>query len=241
MKKIILFILFILLIVLSNAQTLTQNICVTADCKGTISYPATSVSLNGSVTSTDGVKSVIWSIVSGPVFTAIDSPFNQATTARGLSAGGTYVYLLTATSNKGAVGTALDSVIYIPNQPPVAVVGPTSTVTVNTATLSGSKSTDPEGLSLTFNWIQSSGPNSAAISSPTMSNPIVSGLINGTYVFTLVVSDSGGLQSKANQTVIVNMVTQVKTVIVTTTVTTKYFSNNTTTSSSTTSTVTTVP
>lgn len=215
-----------------------QSICVSVDCRDTVRYPAT-ITLNGLTTSADGVKSRLWSIKSGSGSinnVNVDTTFATATTS------GLYIYQLTGTSNKGAVGTAFDSVIYVSNKPPVAVVGQSLASTDGTAVLSGSNSTDPEGLPLTYLWSELSGPSTAVITSPTMANPIVSGMINGTYVFKLIVVDKGGLTSTASQLVAVNIpVTQVKTVIVTTVVTTKYFSNNTTTTTTTTNTVTTVP
>ena len=210
-----------------------QSICISVDCKDTVRYPTDTTVLTGIVTSADGIKSTTWQVAVGTA--KIDSPNNQITTARNLSKGGSiFVFILTGISAKGAVGTAFDTVIYVGNQPPVAVVGQSVASTDGTAVLSGSNSYDPEGFPLQFTWVQLSGPTKAAIASPTMSNPLVTGMINGTYVFTLQVLDPGGLSSTASQLVQVNIpVTQVKTVIVTT----KYFSDG----STQTTTVTTVP
>jgi hypothetical protein len=154
----------------------------------------------------------------------IDNIIQPTTIARGLVSGGStlYVFQLTGTSKNGAVSTGLDSVIYVPNQSPIAVTGPPIIdSTSTTAVLSGSNSTDPEGLPLIYSWGQTSGPNSAVISTPTMANPIASGLINGVYIFQLSVKDSGGLISSASQIVTVNIaapkpVTIIKVVTVTT-------------------------
>lgn len=227
MKK-LLFLLFIV------SKLHAQSICVSADCKDTVKYPQDTVTLNGVVTSGEGVKSTLWSIRIG--VGTIDNVNAQVTVARGLSKGGStlFVFLLTGTSNKGAIGTAFDSVVYVPNKPPQAVTGATINAVVNTATLSGSGSFDAEGYPLTYAWTQVSGPNTAVINTATMANPIASGLVNGAYVFRLTVTDNGGLTSTATQTVNVAIpVTQVKTVIVTT----KYFSDGTTTVT----TVTTIP
>jgi PKD domain len=199
-----------------------QNICVSVDCKDTITYPQTSVTLNGIVTSSDGVKSVLWKVTSG---TSVIANTTVDSTTATLSTSGTYVYLLTGTSLKGAVGTAFDTVIYVGNKPPVAVVGQSLASTNGTATLSGDKSTDPEGLPLTYKWSQLSGPTAAIIDSPTIANPSVSAMVTGTYVFKLTVTDSGGLSSSASQLVAVNLpVTIIKTV---TTIVT-YYSDGTT-------------
>lgn len=220
MKKIILFIAFILLIILSNAQT-TQSICVTVDCKSTIKYPATSVTLNGTASSPDGIKSVKWTLITGA--STIVNP-NVDSTSATLNVSGLYVYLFTATSTKGAVGTGYDSVNYVSAQPPVAIVGNAILdSTANSVVLSGSNSTDPNGLPITYLWTQTSGPNVAVISSASMANPIASGLVVGTYVFKLTVTNSANLSSSASQSVTFKIV-QIKTTVVTT----KYFSDGST-------------
>ena len=208
-----------------------QSICVSVDCKDSVKYPQTSVTLNGIVTSSDGVKSTVWKVTSG---TSVIANTTVDSTTATLSASGTYVYLLTGTSLKGAIGTAFDTVIYVGNKPPIAKVGPSIASTDGTATLSGAGSSDPEGQPITYSWKQLSGPTTATIASPSTVNPTVTGMVNGTYVFTLIVTDPGGLASTASQLVAVNLpVTQVKTVIVTT----KYFSDGHTE----TTTVTTIP
>jgi hypothetical protein len=67
-----------------------------------------------------------------------------------------------------------------------------------------------------------------------MSNPLLSGLVNGNYVFTLTVTDSGNKTSSATQNVNVAIV---KTLIKTVIVTTKYYDDG----STEVSTVTTTP
>lgn len=216
------FIGFILLIFSLGSQA--QSICTSVTCKDTVNYPIDTVALNGIVTSPDGISSTTWQTAVGTA--KIDSPKNQVTVARGLSKGGNiFVFILTGISVKGAIGSAFDTVVYIGNKPPVAVVGPSLVSTDGTAILSGSKSTDPEGLPLQYSWSQLSGPTIASIASVTMSNPIVSGMINGTYVFTLKVTDQGGLTSTASQLVQVSV--PVVTVIKTVTTVVTYFSDGT--------------
>ncbi|TCJ13498.1 T9SS type A sorting domain-containing protein, partial [Flaviaesturariibacter flavus] len=86
------------------------------------------------------------------------------------------------------------------NQPPVANAGPDVTITLPTssATLNGS-GTDAGGSIAGYSWSQVSGPNTATFSSKTVSNPTVSGLVAGTYVFALVVTDNQGATSAADQ------------------------------------------
>lgn len=213
------------LLLFSSIVSQSQNICVSVTCKDTVKYPIDSVVLNSVVTSSDGIASTTWQVATGTA--KIDSPKNQITVARGLSKGGNiFVFIMVGVSGKGAVGSAFDTVVYIGNKPPVAVVGQPIVSTDGTAVLSGSNSTDPEGLPLTFSWKQLSGPNTATIASPVMSNPIVSGMINGAYVFTLTVTDQAGLTSSASQSVQVNI--PVVTIIKTVTTVVTYYSDGTT-------------
>lgn len=215
------------ILLLCSLTSEAQNICVSVDCKDTVKYP-TVLTLNGNTSSSDGVKSRSWAVTKGTATinnSSVDSTF--ATT----NADGLYIFQLTGTSNKGAIGIAFDSVIYVANKVPAAIVGPSVLSTDGTAILSGSNSTDPEGLPLQFSWTQLSGPTTAAIATPTMSNPIVSNMVNGTYVFTLKVVDPGGLSSTASQLVQVNMP---KTIVKTVTVITTFYSDGTSTSVTTT-------
>jgi K319-like protein len=222
---------FILLIFSIGSQA--QNICVSVTCKDTVKYPIDTVVLNSIVTSADGIASTTWQVATGTV--KIDSPKKQITVARGLSKGGNFfVFIMVGVSGKGAVGSAFDTVVYLGNKPPVAVVGPSIASVDGTAVLSGSNSTDPEGLPLTFSWKQLSGPTTAAIASPTMSNPLVTGMINGTYVFTLTVTDQSGLTSSASQLVQVNIPVIIKVIKTVTTITALYAADGITITSTTT-------
>jgi hypothetical protein len=208
---------FLSLLLLISIGCQSQNICVSVDCKDSIKYPAP-ITLNGSTSSTDGVKSRLWTITKGTA--TLNNP-NVDTAIATAKSDGLYVFLLTGTSLKGAIGTAFDSVIYVANKPPISVVGQSVASTDGTAILSGSNSTDPEGQSITFNWTQLSGPTTAQIASPTMSNPIVSAMVNGTYVFTLVCTDAGGLKS-APSSQLVQVSTPITVIKTVTTVQTFY-------------------
>ncbi|HEX8350000.1 MAG TPA: PA14 domain-containing protein, partial [Hymenobacter sp.] len=92
------------------------------------------------------------------------------------------------------------------NQSPVAVAGTNQSITLptNTVTLTGS-GTDSDGTVASYTWSQVSGPTVATFSSKTTASPSVSGLVAGSYVFSLVVADNQGALSNAAQvTVTVN-------------------------------------
>jgi pimeloyl-ACP methyl ester carboxylesterase len=56
----------------------------------------------------------------------------------------------------------------------------------------GTKSTDADGWIAGFKWTKVSGPTSYSIVSPTSSSTKLSGLVAGTYVFRLIVTDNKG-------------------------------------------------
>jgi hypothetical protein len=89
------------------------------------------------------------------------------------------------------------------NQPPTANAGPDAAITLPSSllTLNGS-GTDVGGSISGYSWSQVSGPNSATFSSKTISDPVVSGLVQGTYVFALVVTDNQGAGSAPDQVTI---------------------------------------
>ncbi|TLU98678.1 Kelch repeat-containing protein [Dyadobacter sediminis] len=96
----------------------------------------------------------------------------------------------------GLTGEGTDN----PNQAPVANAGTDNTVTlpVNNVNLSGS-GTDTDGTIQEYIWSQVSGPNNAVFSSESVANPSISGLVAGSYVFSLVVKDNLGASSAADQ------------------------------------------
>ncbi|MEJ7738207.1 MAG: malectin domain-containing carbohydrate-binding protein [Chitinophagaceae bacterium] len=169
----------------------------------TITLPANSITLNGSGTDADGtVAGYTWSQSSGPNTATFTSKTVAAPTVSGMIAG-TYVFSLVVTDNQGAVSAPDQvSVTVNPaaNQPPVANAGPDKIVTlpVNSTQLNGS-GTDADGTVSSYTWSQSSGPNTATFTSKTVAAPTVSGMIAGTYVFSLVVTDNQGAVSAPDQ------------------------------------------
>lgn len=84
-----------------------------------------------------------------------------------------------------------------PNQPPVANAGADQTVAPNaTVTLNGTKSTDPENWITTYLWQQTSGPTVTIINTDTANPQFTAAVAAGsTLIFSLTVTDSGGLKS----------------------------------------------
>lgn len=79
------------------------------------------------------------------------------------------------------------------NKPPVAdaKVSRPEAIVGDTITLKGS-GTDADGTVTAYLWSQMSGPNSASILNAGSANSIVNGLVEGTYIFQLIVTDNAG-------------------------------------------------
>lgn len=92
------------------------------------------------------------------------------------------------------------------NVPPVANAGPNQTINLptTTATLDGSGSTDPDGTITTYSWVKTSGPSSGTITTPSAAISTVTGMVVGTYVFTLTVTDNNSATNSASTTIIIN-------------------------------------
>lgn len=91
------------------------------------------------------------------------------------------------------------------NQSPIADAGVNQSITTSTATLNGTGSSDPDGTISSYLWTQLSGPNTAGITTPSGSTTGLTGLIGGSYVFNLLVTDNNGATSGDNVTITVNL------------------------------------
>jgi hypothetical protein len=174
----------------------------------TITLPVNSVTLDGSASlDPDGtISSYAWSKLSGPAQGNIASSNKSVTTASGLLEG-IYVFKLIITDNSGK--TASDSVKVtvnaVANLLPTANAGSSQTIAlpVNSATLNGSASSDPDGSIISYKWVKLSG-GTATIANSAASTTTLSGLVAGQYTFELTVTDDKGASSKAQVKIKVN-------------------------------------
>jgi hypothetical protein len=84
------------------------------------------------------------------------------------------------------------------NHPPVARAGIDQTILLptNATNLDGSGSTDPDNNIRSYTWTKISGPTTFNIVNPNSTQTQVTGIIEGSYLFELKVTDSSGLSDK---------------------------------------------
>lgn len=170
-----------------------------------VTLPANSVVINGSATDTDGtISGFAWTRQSGPNTPTLSGANSANLTASGLVAG-TYVFRLTVTDNQGA--TAFDdvNVVVSGNTAPTANAGADQAITLptNSVVLTGT-GTDPGGSITAYAWTRVSGPNTPAITGGNTASATISGLIAGTYVYRLTVTDNGGLTGTDDVNIVVS-------------------------------------
>ncbi len=92
-----------------------------------------------------------------------------------------------------------------PNLPPVVLTGAAQTLTLPTSNtvLDGSRSYDPDGSIISYAWVLVSGTG-GILATPSAAFTKVSGLMQGTYIYQLSVTDNNNATSSALDTIIVN-------------------------------------
>lgn len=146
-----------------------------------------------------------WSKTSGPGATTIGSPTSASTTVSGLQTG-SYTFQCVVTQDDGQTASATVNItVTLPtNVPPTANAGTDQTITLPTSsiTLSGS-GTDTDGSIASYSWSKVSG-SSGTITNASLATTTVTGLIAGTYVFRLTVTDNQGATGTDDVQITVN-------------------------------------
>ncbi|HTE24830.1 PKD domain-containing protein [Flavitalea sp.] len=165
----------------------------------TLTLPVNKTTLSGTASKdADGtIASYKWSKVSGPATATIVSSTESTTELKDLTQG-VYVFRLQVIDNVGAAHE--DEVVVNVNaatpgnQSPVANAGEDLTVTlpVNTATLDGRASRDPDGTITSYKWLMVNGPAEFSFSNQNNSFTTVNNLVAGVYTFRLMVTDDKG-------------------------------------------------
>jgi Secretion system C-terminal sorting domain/PKD domain len=178
----------------------------------TLTLPTNSTTLNGSASSdADGtIVGFAWSKLTGPASYNISNPSSVTTSLTGLVQG-TYSFQLAVTDNNGTADTdtlwvTVGSAPPPPNQLPIANAGADITLTLptNSTTLNGSASSDPDGTITGFAWSKISGPTSFNIANANAGTTSLNALVQGAYLFRLVVTDNTGATDDDTVSVTVN-------------------------------------
>jgi len=166
------------------------------NANASVSITANATAPNGSVTKVEFYNG---SVKLGEDLT---SPYNHDWTT---SSPGVYVIVAKAVDNNGMTAAHQILVTVNPsNKPPLASAGNDLTIHLPAEeTLIKGIGTDPEDGILSYSWTQVSGPGTASLRQGTLGELLLSNLVEGTYVFELVVSDNGDLTAKDQMTLIV--------------------------------------
>lgn len=173
-----------------------------------ITLPTTSTTLSGSGTDIDGfIASQSWTQISGTAAT-ITNGTTFTPIISGLTTTGARSFQLTVTDNNGL--TAKDTVIVTVNPalvPPTANANVDQTITLptNSVTMAGSGTNGSTSIQSAL-WTKTYGPATFTITTPASYTTTITGLVAGTYNFTLTVVDSNGLSGSDVMQVIVNPV-----------------------------------
>ncbi len=168
----------------------------------TITLPTNSTTLNGSASSDpdNNISSYQWSKVSGPSQYTIGNPAAASTSLTNLVEG-VYLFRLLVTDSGGLSSSDTVKVTVNPaphvNQPPIANAGANISITlpVNSTTLNGSASYDPDGTISSYAWAWISGPSQYSIGNAGAVSTPLTNLVEGVYQFRLTVTDNGGLSA----------------------------------------------
>lgn len=167
-----------------------------AGANQTITLPTNSTTIPGSGSDSDGsVDQYLWEQINGPAGAALSNTSSPTLSVSDLVEG-IYVFRLTVTDNDGATDSdQMRVTVLAANQNPTANAGTDITITLPTSstTLSGSGS-DTDGVVVSYEWQQLSGPSTSSISNTSNAVTNVSALIEGTYEFQLTVEDDDGAQ-----------------------------------------------
>jgi dienelactone hydrolase len=188
----------------------------------TISLPTNTVNLDGSLSKASSGNTIVsykWAkSASSPAGGDITSPSSVKTTITNLIAG-TYIFNLTVTDSRGSTKTGGIEIIVngsvASTEPPTAGVAQSSinlTLPSNAATLDGSSSSaSPGNTIVAYKWTKYTGPTYDGLKTPANPTLTVTGMVAGSYGFTLTVTDKNGKTDSKNVAVIVKAAAATRT------------------------------
>jgi hypothetical protein len=174
---------------------------ITATANHTIKLPTNSTNFTASVSDPDGtIMSHTWHLVNNTnaswwLVPAIGDRYANNTSITNFQEPGVYTFRYTAFDNalnystKDVVVTVLASDAIAPPSPNA---GSDRSISTSTVALNGSAITDAGQSITSWAWTKISGPGTTSIPNPNNQNVTASGLVVGTYVFRLTVSQTDG-------------------------------------------------
>ena len=185
----------------------------------TISAPATSAILvgTGSTASNTTITSYRWIELSGPANLTWGNTTTSNTNIGGLVVG-KYLFELVVADNAGHRDSSKMN-LTVNAATPVAHLaanaGPDQLITLplNTGTLNGSASTVANTTISSYRWIELSGPAGLIWGNTATINTHIGGLVNGQYLFELIIADNAGHRDSSTMTLIVNKAQSIPVII----------------------------
>jgi hypothetical protein len=163
-----------------------------------------SASLKGTASDPNGLTFItLWMKSSGPGTVTFVNATSLTATAN-FTVSGTYVLTLKAKDSAGLIGSSNVTITVNLDPHPVVRAGANQTITLPApATLSGS-ATDPNGLPLTLQWSERSGPGTVTFATPNAPTTTAIFSAAGSYVVTLRATNSSGYTDSSSATITVN-------------------------------------
>jgi mono/diheme cytochrome c family protein len=179
---------------------------VNAGADKTVNLPTSSTVISGSASDVDGViATYTWTQVNGPNSAVLTNANTKTLTASNLVEG-SYTFRLTVIDDLGGSATdnVLVSVVLGSNVLPVVTAGSTRNITLPTNSVSITASaSDSDGSIASYAWTQTSGPSSATLAGTSTMTLAASNLVQGTYVFRILVTDNRAGTANASVSVVV--------------------------------------
>lgn len=165
------------------------------DAQITLPRDTLTVDGSGSYDLENNIVAHNWKFISGPGTVTFNNEWAAKTVAH-FPGAGVYTLRLDVGDSFGLISSDLLVVTVSAatiNNPPVANAGPDKTIQLptNSTTLNGS-GTDNDGSIVSYTWTKISGPNGSALSALNNATTNVTGLLEGQYVYRLMVTDNNG-------------------------------------------------